>query len=80
MYDWVETYGYPKDTFIGSKQYRFSIGWFFVGLDADEPACYMDFYFIDEYNAILVLDYWHSHEEIDLLENLNQRNESGITK
>lgn len=67
MFDWVETYGYPKDTFVGGKRYRFSIGWFFVGLDNDEPACYMDFYFIDEDNTVLILDYWYTYEEIDLV-------------
>jgi len=67
MFDWIETYGYPKDMFTG-KQYRFSLGWFFIGLDKDEPACYMDFYFIDSNKAVMILDYFHSAIEINMFE------------
>ena len=68
MHDWIDTYDYPKDSFVGNNQYRFSIGWFFVGLDKDEPACYVDFYFIDENHISLILDYFYTSIELELIE------------
>ena len=67
MNDFVETYGYPKDCSTGN-QYRYSIGWFFIGESDDEPACYMDFYFIGENRVVIVLDYFYQSKEIDLIE------------
>lgn len=65
-YDFVDTYDYPKDCFT-SNQYRFSIGWFFIGEDDDEPACYMDFYFRLENKVVMILDYFWEYKEIDMI-------------
>jgi hypothetical protein len=65
--DFVDTYGYPKDCFVG-KQYRFSAGWFFIGEDDDEPACYMDFYFIGGGQVVLLLDQFWRGKEIELMD------------
>lgn len=59
-------YEYPQgQMFKGS--YRWSLGWFLAGEYDDEPACYVDIYFIGEDDAILVLDEFYRVEEIELM-------------
>jgi len=53
-------YGYPQIYFMGKNQHgswvRITQGWFFPGLDENEPACYIDYYINDKGRVIVVLD------------------------
>jgi len=53
-------YGYPQIDFMGKNQHgswvRITQGWFFPGLDENEPACYIDYYINDKGKVIVVLD------------------------
>lgn len=61
----VDTYGYPKvDIMKGAI--RISDGWFFVGLDEDEPACYLDLYILRDGHVTLILDRLCNEIELDL--------------
>jgi len=67
MFDWIETYGYPKNELLGKGIFRQTLGWFFIGIHEDEPACYVELYFNDDSKVSLVFDYFFSGAEIDLI-------------
>lgn len=67
MYDFIESYGYPK-YIIGSCYYKQTLGWFLPNENKDEPAYYFDIYFYNENCIDLIIDGFYKNEEISLVE------------
>lgn len=61
----IDTYGYPKVD-VQKGGVRISEGWFFMGEDPDEPACYMDMYIWRDGAVTLLFDRFPHAFELDL--------------